>query len=265
MPQHPKSTGPNKGLYRKTNDREFGEAQNRLSNTRFRLGGGKTLTTKIPITRPRGRPSAVETIMLNQLIRNAAIMKGWLIVNNRVATGTAVDSINIKITRSKLARRAVSDRVNVGSVGSLDLVRLAKIASATDVGFVTGKIYGVPYLKFALQGRGAGTPPAKSDILDWMVAKGVGFSDSRYSLSQQAFFIAQKIGKSGTNPPHFTANIKTKMMRISTTKLVRNLAKIFPRYVGGRFADALVAVGKIMDNVEIRRVTPEQLEFEDFI
>lgn len=247
------------------------EARARLKGARPKIGGPKTLRTKIPIERPAGRPSAVESIMLNELIRNAAVLKGWLIVNNRVATGTAVNSIRVKVARSKLARSAVSDRVNVGGIRStsddptLKLGRIAALARATDVGVVRGQILGVPHLKFALQGRGSGTPPATSDILAWMRAKGVGLSDTKMSLSQQAFFIAQSIGRKGTAPPHFSENIRTSMVRISAKKLVTNIARIFPSWEGNKYVETLVALGTLYDNLDIRRVTKSQQQFEEFI
>ena len=246
-------------------------ASKSLKGTNVRTTGPKGLQTKIPIERPSGRPSFVETIMLNELIRNAAIMKGWLIVNNRVATGEAVNSIRIKVTRGRTAKGLLSSRINTSqtSVDGQDvgktLNKAAKIARSTDIGLVQGVILGVPHLKFALQGRGAGTPPRTADILAWMQAKGVGFSDTRMSLSQQAFHIAQSIGASGTQPPHFTTSMRTKIVKVSAAKLVRGLRRVFPKFIGAEYAKAFVALGELYDNIEIRRISTEEQQFERFI
>lgn len=253
----------------------------RTVNTRIKptFGvGEKSLSTKIPIERPSGRPSAVETIMLNELIRNAAIMKGWLIVNNRVATGEAANSIRIKIVRSKaaseLAMRKITPTVGAITEGtsgvrtdfskiSGNINRASQLAKATDIGYVRGTIVGAPHLKYALQGRGPGKPPPIQDILNWMMVKGVGHEGR--SLSQQAYFIAKRIGEVGTLPPHFNIQMRTSITKVSAARLVRSLATVFPGYVGNRYVNTLVALGDLWDNLSIRRVTPEHQQFEDFI
>jgi hypothetical protein len=232
-----------------------------------KIGQQRTIKTTIPIDRPPGRPTSVENIIVNELVRNAAVLKGWLIMNNRVATGNAVNSIKVKVRRSKAAKALVNDNLNVKNIGGIDesinLEKVAKIAKATDVGYVKGVIVGVPYLKFALRGRGAGAAPPVQDIMNWMQARGLGSGNS--SLSHQASLIANKIGRDGTNPPHFTSAMKTQLTRVSATKVVRSLSEIFPRWFGNKYIDTLIELGKLFDNIEIRRQTPEQQQFEDFI
>jgi hypothetical protein len=59
--------------------------------------------------------------------------------------------------------------------------------------------------------------------------------------------------------------MKTQLTRVSATKVVRSLSEIFPRWFGNKYIDTLIELGKLFDNIEIRRQTPEQQQFEDFI
>ena len=96
-----------------------------------------------------------------------------------------------------------------------------------------------------------------------MLSKGVG-SPTR-SLSQQAFEIAKSIGEKGTAPPHFSENIRTKIVRVSARRMVQSLKKVFPDWIGNQYVDTLVALGTLYDNIDIRRVTAAEQQFEEFI
>lgn len=232
--------------------------------SRFRAKPIQGIKTQTPIRRPGGKPSNVELLMTNELIRNAAVVRGWLIENNRVATGEAVNSIAINITRNRGASGVVK-KTRLRGISNPNVRKAARTLKASNVGAVSGEIVGVPHLTYALEGRGAGAFPNVQDILEWMMVKGVGASDTTISLQHQAYLIARKISQEGTDPPFFDNLVKRKMVRVSSARIVRLLSIIFSNVLPYNYVRVIEGLGKGFDAVKVTKVTPTQKKYEEFI
>jgi hypothetical protein len=171
-------------------------------------------------------------------------MQDWLVENNRVATGRAVNSLSIHITRQVQPGRTLRKSRNLaktlGYSESAEAARLNTQLDKLDIGLVTGVIKAAPHFSYALQGRGAGARPPQGAIEAWMQAKGV--EPQMRSMRDSAYLIARKIGAEGTNPPHFDEAIATQMVKFSSRKLAHAIAGPVSELVGKSLVSRALSV-----------------------
>ena len=217
---------------------------------------------KPKIIRGAGRRTRTEERVTNYLYDVALFMQEWMIQNNRIATGKTANSLKVIITRqaqpgaalSSIRRQArnVNEAAAVqgsSSTAGFDFSNntknLNRTLNAANLGLVSGHIVGSPSVKFALQGRGAGQMPPLSVIHDWMNAKGV---EPKFSLRDSAYLIARKIGREGTNPPHFEKKVMTRMVGISLNRVLNLVKRDIAKSTGRKFVRMLLSLSKDFDN-----------------
>ena len=217
---------------------------------------------KVRITRPPGRRTRIEQRITASLLETANFMRTWLIDNNRVATGRAAGSLNVVITRQPKLSTGASKAFTTAAAAAIkfkddktaallskDLTQARTVLNALDIGLVSGQIKAAPHFSFAMQGRPAGQPPPIEAIIKWMIAKKV--KPKFESLRGSAFLIARRIGEVGTQPPHFSDNLTTTIVRASTNRMLNLIKRPLAKVVGRRFVRFLLAASKDFDNMEI--------------
>ena len=212
----------------------------------------------VKIKRGAGRITVIERNIINALEFNARVMQQWLISNNRIATGAAVNSFVVKTGRfssgkiiTRAQKRLLSDvEFFTGLPISTAAQRLKKSLNPFDIGWVSGQIVTAPHTKYALAGRGPGKAPPIAEILKWIEVKGV---TGAWASRDLAFIIARKIGREGTKGPHFTQNLTSVMVKASTSKMIAKNKEVFASVVGDKWVNALVGVTKFMENIEVIR------------
>lgn len=144
-------------------------------------------------SRPRGRPARMLNPMIEWTTEIGEWMIRWMENNNRIASGDSVDSFEVTAIQNPL------------------YVELKASSS----------------VKYALQGRNAGSFPNLGGIKQWIKDKGISLID--ISLDSLAFLIGRKIARSGTSQPRLKIqNIQFAIKQIGKKhmdKLADNIAE----------------------------------------
>ena len=186
-------------------------------------------TEKVDVKRPgAGRPSVTEAKIVEGLSGYAALMKKWLIDNDRIATGISVNSIRVIIKRPT---NPIAERY----------------------GIVTGAIFASPSTKFALGGRGPGGMPPPFVIWEWLKIRGI-FSE-KMSNRDLAWAIAVKIGAEGTLPPHFSTPVRTSMTNVAASKIAKDMVEPFAKNVTRKWLRRIIR-GYEFSQGETRALVP---------
>ena len=189
----------------------------------------KKPTEKVDVLRPgAGRPSVTESKIVQGLVGYAAIMKKWLMDNNRVATGVSVNSIRVVIERPT---NPIQERY----------------------GIVTGNVYASPSTKFALGGRGPGGMPPPFIIWEWLKVKGI--TSTSMSNRDLAWAISAQIAAQGTLPPHFSAPVRTSMTSVTASKIAKDMVEPFARNVTRKWLRRIIR-GYEFSQGETRSLVP---------
>lgn len=159
------------------------------------------------IRRPVGRPSMEQKIMEATLLSSAIDYQQWLSLNNRIATGNAINSFVVVI--KKKANNLILE----------------------------GELKAISYMNHVLFGRAPGKAPNRAVILQWMRSKGV--KSELYSDRDLSYLIARKIGEQGTLPPHLDRNIRARMVKLNTTSVIRKARKAYAKEKSTEFMNEL--------------------------
>jgi len=111
-----------------------------------------------------GKPTNLMRFVSQVFLDIAIDIQSWMFDNDRDATSTAINSMEIDVYKTYIQLSAVD------------------------------------YMPFALQGRGPGGFPPPQTIIDWIIAKPIQVTD--ISIESLAFLIGRKIAREGTDPPH---------------------------------------------------------------
>jgi len=159
------------------------------------------------IRRPVGRPSMEQKIVEATLMSSAIDYQTWLRLNNRIATGNALNSFVVLI--KKKARNLI----------------------------IEGELKAISYMDRVLFGRGQGKAPNRAVILQWMRSKGV--KSELYNDRDLSYLIARSIGEQGTLPPHLDRNIRARMVKLNTGAVIRKSKKAYAKEKSTEFMNEL--------------------------
>jgi len=159
------------------------------------------------IFRPVGRPSMEQITMEATLFSCATDYQEWQVINNRIATGSSINSWVVRI------KKTTNNLILVGNLGA------------------------IAYIDYVLFGRGSGTPPPVQNILTWLRIKNI--TSNTKSDRQLAFAIAKSIGNNGTMQPHLSTTIITRMVTVNAKTVLRKSNRAYLEEKSAEFMDQL--------------------------
>ena len=152
----------------------------------------------VKINRNIGRPSIYEYGLLNWAQDIVGWFTDWIVENNKIATGDALNGFEITITKPNEVQ-----------------------------------ISAVDYIAYVFRGRGPGGFPPIDNIKDWIEAKPIVFDPSEISLNSLAFLISRKIAREGTNPPKLQKQNLDMVINMKSVKWLDRLGQDVAEVIAG--------------------------------